>query len=153
MQRFSYLLLNLAGGFYPAIRRRCTRAGVLALAVLLLAAVVGIDTELTLAYQIFALVFVLTVVAAIGAWRFHGPFSVRRSLPLFATAGEPISYRIEIRNDSDRVQPSLLVMEELADPRPTFETFAALPPVRTSVDLPRRWPATIRSRRRGHWQR
>ena len=146
MKRLGYSVLRLASGFYPAIRRRCTPAGILALTVLVVSAVVGIDTELTLAYQLFAFVFALTVVSAAGAWRFRGPFTVQRTLPLFATVGEPISYRINVRNDSGRTQSGLSVMEELADPRPGYDEFAALAPARRwrAFGMQRRTPGIAR---------
>ena len=53
MLRFHYSLLDKAWRFGQALLRRVTPAGLLALAALVLAGAAGIDTELTLAYQLF----------------------------------------------------------------------------------------------------
>ena len=103
------------------IRRRFTTAGLLALGATAAAAVVGLDTNRTLAYQAFTFLVALLTVAMAASLSFRGRFSVRRLLPRFATVGEPLAYRIVIRNETARVQAGLTLMDETADPRPAFE--------------------------------
>lgn len=103
------------------IRRRFTTAGLLALGSTAAAAVVGLDTNRTLAYQAFTFLVALVAVAMAASLSFRGRFSVRRFLPRFATVGEPLAYRIAIRNETARAQAGLTLMDETADPRPTFE--------------------------------
>ncbi|OGK92017.1 MAG: hypothetical protein A2X51_09375 [Candidatus Rokubacteria bacterium GWC2_70_24] len=103
------------------IRRRFTTAGLLALGATAAAAVVGLDTNRTLAYQAFTFLVALLTVAMAASLSFRGRFSVRRLLPHFATAGELLAYRVVIRNETARVQAGLTLMDETADPRPAFE--------------------------------
>lgn len=105
------------------IGRRFTRAGRLALAALGAAAVVGIDTNRTVAYQAFTFLAALLLVAMASSLFFRGRFAVQRVLPRFGTAGEPLAYRVMVENRTDRLQAGLVLMEGLADPRPTFEEF------------------------------
>jgi len=103
------------------IRRRFTTAGLLALGAAAAAAVVGLDTNRNLAYQAFTFLAALLAVAMAASLSFRGRFSVRRFVPRFATVGEPLAYRIVIRNETARVQAGLTLMDETADPRPAFE--------------------------------
>ena len=103
------------------IRRRFTTAGLLALGATAAAAVVGLDTNRNLAYQAFTFLAALLAVAMAASLSFRGRFSVRRLVPRFATVGEPLAYRIVIRNETARVQAGLTLMDETADPRPAFE--------------------------------
>ena len=103
------------------IRRRFTTAGLLALGATAAAAVVGLDTNRTLAYQAFSFLVALLAVALVAGLSFRGRFSVRRFVPRFATVGEPLAYRIVIRNETARVQAGLTLLDETADPRPAFE--------------------------------
>ena len=103
------------------IRRRFTTAGLLALGATAAAAVVGLDTNRNLAYQAFTFLAALLAVAMAASLSFRGRFSVRRVVPRFATVGEPLAYRIVIRNETARVQAGLTLMDETADPRPAFE--------------------------------
>jgi len=103
------------------IRRRFTTAGLLALGATATAAVVGLDTNRNLAYQAFTFLAALLAVAMAASLSFRGRFSVRRLVPRFATVGEPLAYRIVIRNETARVQAGLTLMDETADPRPAFE--------------------------------
>ena len=96
-------------------------AGRLALAGVAAAAVVGIDTNRTVAYQAFAFLAAVLAIALASSLLFRGRFAVERRVPRYGTAGEPLSYRIAVENRTDRVQAGLLLSERLADPRPTLD--------------------------------
>src|SRR5690606_2001631 len=53
--------------------------------------------------------------------------SVERLLPRFGSAGEPLSYSLVFRNRSRTAQKSLIALDELTDPRPSFTQFASTP--------------------------
>jgi uncharacterized protein (DUF58 family) len=53
--------------------------------------------------------------------------SLERRLPRFGTVGESLSYRILVRNQGRKPQHALKLIEELPDPRPTFEEFVQTP--------------------------
>jgi len=105
------------------IRGRFTTAGLLALGAAAAAAVIGLDTNRTLAYQAFSFLVALLAIAVAAGLSFRGRFTVRRLLPRFATAGEPFAYRVAIRNETAQIQPGLTLIDETADPRPAFEEF------------------------------
>ncbi len=106
--------------------RRFTRAGLAVSGGLLLVAVTGLDTENTIAYQVFALLFFLLLVSAPFLFAFALQFSAVRLLPRFATAGQPFSYRVVLTNLSSKNQAGLTLLENLSDPRPPFEEWLAV---------------------------
>ncbi len=101
--------------------RRCTRAGLALMAGMALTAVMGIDTENNVDYQAFAVLFGLFLVAMATGWRFKGRFAVTRRLPHFGTVGWPLQFTAVVRNLGPKSQKGLVLLEELADPRPPFE--------------------------------
>jgi uncharacterized protein (DUF58 family) len=111
--------------FRAWIRRHCTRAGLGVISGLLIAAILGADTEQTLAYKAFALLFSLMLVGLVLSWGFRGRFAARRLLPRFATAGQPLTYRIILRNLTRKRQAGLALLEDLGAMLPTFDEFNA----------------------------
>src|SRR5207237_110279 len=87
------------------------------------AVVIGLDTNGTVGYQVFTLVLALVLLSAASSLVFRGRFTARRILPRFASVGVPVTYRMAITNHTRRRQDGLVLLEELTDPRPTFEEF------------------------------
>jgi hypothetical protein len=59
-------------------------------------AALGIDTDLTLSYQLFAFLLGLYALSGITC-RFNRPnVTVKRSLPAFVTAGEGFTYQVRV---------------------------------------------------------
>ncbi len=100
--------------------RRFTRAGIGLLIAVVVAAMMGPDTDNNVAYQAFAILVCLLAVSVAFTWSFRGRFSATRLLPRFGTVGSPLSYRISVRNLSPRTQAGLTFLENLDDPRPRF---------------------------------
>lgn len=123
MRRWLYRNFRALSALEFSIQRRFTKAGFLLLAGLGASAVVGIDTNRTVGYQSFAFLVCLLAIAMVSGLRFHAPFTVQRLLPRFATVGEPLAYRLVVRNDGPTPQHGLALFENLADPRPSFEEF------------------------------
>ena len=122
-----YLLYLSFRGLFSVqqrFRRRFTRGGRLLFFGIIAAAVVGIDTNRTMGYQVFTLMTAILLTGAAGTPFFRARFSARRDLPRFGTVGEPLTYRIEIQNRSRRPQRGLILFDEGADPRPDYQTFA-----------------------------
>jgi uncharacterized protein (DUF58 family) len=88
------------------------------------AIVIGLDTNRTVGYRVFTLVLALLVISGLSSLVFRGRFAARRILPRFATTGVPFTYRVAIANLTGRRQDGLVLLEELADPRPSFAEFA-----------------------------
>lgn len=123
MKRLLYRWFSSFSAFQYRLDRRCTRAGSLALGVLGAAIVIGLDTNRTVGYQVFTLVLALVILSAASSLVFRGRFAARRILPRFASVGVPVTYRVVITNQTDRRQDGLVLIEELTDPRPSFEEF------------------------------
>jgi len=123
MKRLLYRWFSSVSAFQYRVARRFTRAGSLALGVLGAAVVIGLDTNRTVGYQVFTLVLALVLLSAASSLVFRGRFTARRILPRFASVGVPVTYRMAITNHTRRRQDGLVLLEELTDPRPTFEEF------------------------------
>ena len=124
MRRLWYRWFRSVSSLQHRLGRRLTPAGRLALAVLGAAAVVGLDTNRTLGSQVLALVGALLALAAAASVGFRVRLRARRVLPRFATAGQPVVYRVVLESESDARQDGLVLLDDLADPRPSFEEFA-----------------------------
>src|SRR5918995_4298753 len=98
------------------LRGRLTPAGRLVLAGLAAAAIIGPNTRLTVAYQAFTFLIALLAIATVLSVRLPPRLSVRRRLPRFGTVGEPLAYTVVLTNATDRVQPGLVLMEDVEDP-------------------------------------
>ena len=123
MWRPFYLLFRTISGVSLWVQRRFTRAGLLAVCALILTAVFGVDTSLTLAYQIFTLLLALLAVALVSAWFGRTPLAVQARLPHTLTAGEHFVLRFMVRNTSDALLDGVALRTELSDPRPTLAVF------------------------------
>lgn len=122
-RRFLYLTFRFAYSSEHWIRRRFTKAGLLALVVLMASGAVGLDTNRTLAYQVFTFLLSLLFISITWSLFFRSRLAVRRVLPRFGTAGQTLSYRIIIQNQTNRSQNGLVLLENLVDPRPSFQEF------------------------------
>jgi len=125
MWRSFFVIFRAVSGLSFWVERRFTRAGLLVLGGLIVAAVFGIDTSLTVAYRIFALCATLLLLAMIAARFAKTSLVVRPQLPHTLTAGEPFSLRLDVRNAASRAVDGVRLRAELADPRPSLREFRA----------------------------
>lgn len=124
--RFLYLFYRVfSGGRFWAVRR-FTRPGLAVLGAFMVSGLMGFDTENSVAYQAFALTLGLLLVGFVGGLRFKLRFSAVRTLPRFGTVGQPLRYRVAVTNPNKQPQAGLTLVENLADPRPTFQEWKAL---------------------------
>jgi len=125
VRRALYRSFHAVSGLQHRLGRRLTPAGQLVAAALVAAAVIGPNTRLTVAYQAFTFMAGLLLVAALGVlWR-PPSLQVRRRLPRYATVGEPVTYPVTVLNAGSRARAGLALIEDVADPRPSFEEFTA----------------------------
>jgi uncharacterized protein (DUF58 family) len=89
----------------------------------LAAALFGLDTRQTLAFQAFGLGAALLALAWLGSRRPPREVRARRQLPRHATVHQPVRYRVELENTGNRTLLGLTARETLADPRPSLQTF------------------------------
>jgi len=107
-------------------QRRFTMAGWMVLAGLFCVTAFGaLDTETLSAYQAFPLLVLLLASAIVFSWFFRLKFSAIRILPRFGTAGQSFVYRVRIKNLTSKTQRGLTLLENPADPRPSFEEWLA----------------------------
>jgi len=116
-----YRVYRLLSGTRYWFRQRFTGAGLALLCGLAAAGIMGPDTDNNVAYQAFALLLCLLAVAIVLNWTFRGRFSACRYLPRFGTAGSPLSYTVLVKNIGTKHQCGLTLLEDLADPRPSFQ--------------------------------
>lgn len=123
LARLRYRSLRLISSLQWRLNRRFTPVGQWLLGGLLAAAVLGVDTNQTVAYQAFTFVLAAVVVAAVVSRARRQQLSIERVLPRFASAGERFVYRITVRNHARRGARGLTLVEDVGDPRPTIEEF------------------------------
>jgi uncharacterized protein (DUF58 family) len=124
--RTLYRLYRILSWLRYRLSRRFTRTGLGVLGGLMVAAMTGVDTENTVAYQAFTLLLVLLLVAVLFCFFFKARFDATRLLPKFGTAGTAFSYRVELRNRGSKKQGGLTLLENLVDPRPSFREWRAV---------------------------
>jgi len=107
-------------------RRRLTMPGWMVLGSLIVAVLMGVDIENTVAYQIFPTLLFLLALAIICSWFFRARFSATRLLPRFGTVGQPFYYRTMLKNLTSKTQAGLVLLEDLADPRPSYREWRAV---------------------------
>jgi len=125
MSRVLYRIYRIFSGTRYWCERRFTRAGFGILIALIVVAIMAPDTDNNVSYQAFTLLVCMLAVAAAFGWRFRASFSARRLLPRFGTAGSPMTYAVLIKNLTKRTQTGLTLMEDWADPRPSFREWHA----------------------------
>ncbi len=105
-----------------ATRRNSDRGRLLQTATVISGAV-GLDTDLTFVYQLFALLLCLLIFSRFSL-RFMIPeVSIRRHLPRYATAGEEFEYYLSVFNEGDRVERDLKVVDNPKVIPPDIEQF------------------------------
>ena len=126
-KRYLYRNYRVFAAITHRFGRRLTLVGWVMLGGTVAAAALGADTNVSLSYQTFALMGCLVLASAICTPFGRAKISLERILPKFGSVGEVLRYRISIRNNSDKPQNALTIIEEMPDPRPTFEEFVMTP--------------------------
>ena len=121
-----YRLIHAVSSAQFFITRRASRTGLFVLGGIIVSGALGIDTTQTVAYQIFTLLVALTLVALATLPFTRVPVTAQRLLPRAVTAGETFSYMIKLRNGGPSLIGDVVLVENLADPRPPLETFRGL---------------------------
>jgi uncharacterized protein (DUF58 family) len=127
LKRYLFRFYRGLSGLNFWLRNRFTPAGFLVLWSIIISGVVGLDTNFTIAYQLFW--FLVCLLAASVGWGLlsRGRFSATRQLPRFGTVGIPLSYMLSLENSSSRQHRELHVSEIPPDPRPTRDQFLNTP--------------------------
>ncbi len=124
MKRIPYMLFRILSAVRYRITRRFTPAGTFVLSTLVASAVIGVDTNLTMAYQLFTLLLSLVALSFISRFFLDTRAVARRVLPQFGTAGQPLAYRVIVSSGERGTLRDLVLEENLADPRPSYKEFS-----------------------------
>jgi uncharacterized protein (DUF58 family) len=123
MRRFLFHNFRILFALSRWTRQHLTPAGFLVLGSLIAAGVFGIDTQKTLAYQLFSLLFALLLLAILSSLFFKIRLTAQRDLPKFATVGEILHYQVRVQNHTQKLQRNLTLQENFKWHPPSFETF------------------------------
>src|SRR6516165_35210 len=96
--KFLYRIYRTMSGLRYWGYRRFTRAGLTVLAGMVIAGILGPDSDNNVAYQGFTFLLLLLILAFCSSFFFRARFSASRVLPRFGTVGAPLSYTVAIRN-------------------------------------------------------
>ncbi|MCG6917420.1 MAG: DUF58 domain-containing protein [Deltaproteobacteria bacterium] len=126
LKRFVYGIFRHSYYLSRWYRRRFTKGGLLVAAGLAISAIVGLDTNLTMAYQAFTFLLALLLISMVWSLFFRNSYTARRILPRFGTVGETLPYRLVVQNKSGKKQSDLYIFDNGDDPRPNFREFLSI---------------------------
>ena len=95
--RILYFFYRSGSGLRYWITRRFTGAGLMVLAALMAASLMGPDTENNVSYQSFTFLLCLLLMAMCLSVFYRGRFSAQRLAPRYGTVGSPMHYHIQIK--------------------------------------------------------
>lgn len=101
--------------------RRFTVVGQGVLGAVLVALVTAMDVDGAVGYQAVIPLCAVLLIAFVFSLRFRAAFAVERKLPRVVTAGQAFQYRVAVKNLTPKPQAGLTLIEDLADPRPTYK--------------------------------
>ncbi len=146
--RLMYWAYRLGSGTRYRAGRRLTRAGWMVMIGLFASMMMGTDTDNTVVYQAMPILIFMLITAAIFSFFFRARFSATRLLPRFGTVGQPLYYRVMVKNLTEKMQGDLIYLENLADPRPSYREWKA-----AAIADNRKIPPFRVSKRRGYPRR
>lgn len=88
-----------------------------------LAAIFGINTELSMVYQVFSLLVSLLFFSMIATYFTRATLEGYRNLPTQVMVNKPFEYELCLRNPSGKLQKGIVLFETFPDPRPHFAPF------------------------------
>lgn len=123
-----YTLYRRGERISQGLRRRVTEAGWFMLMTTFVIGLSGVDTQWSLHYQIFAILFMVLALAILGLITMRRPkLSVRRRCPRFATAGDDLRFPVTVTNLGKRGYEGLRFREWMSEILPTREEFVNRP--------------------------
>jgi Protein of unknown function DUF58 len=140
MERSFYRLLRFAYYLRQWLTRRFTPMGLGVLVCLGISAIIGMDTNQSVSYQVFTFLTALLSVAIAASFFIRYRFSATRILPRFGTVGIPLQYRVVLQNKTQKPQKGLKLLESFSGGFPSFPEF------RRIATLSKNW-----SERRQKW--
>ncbi len=90
---------------------------------IVICAVLGLDTDSTLVYQLFAFLLCIVFVSRISLRLQRPKVEIRRHLPRYATAGQPFEYQISVTNTGTKIESDLTIVDNPKTCPPDREQF------------------------------
>src|SRR5687767_15784188 len=109
LKRYLFVFYRWISALNFWFRRRFSPAGFLVLWGIVFSGVIGLDTNFTLAYQIFWFLVCLLGVSVLVGLLSRARFSAVRQLPRFGTVGMPVQYVTTLANGTSRAQKNLRI--------------------------------------------
>lgn len=125
-KKYLYRNFRLLSAFTFWLRWRFTKAGLMVGGGMVLMAA-RMDTSLSVGFQAFCLLLCLLSFSMVASRFTRSRFTARRLLPRLGTAGQPVHYRVVLRNAGRRAIRGAMLHELLPDPRPDFTEFISNP--------------------------
>ncbi len=135
-RRFLFHNFHLVYRLDQWLKYRFTHAGMVIIGALILSGVFGINTRATHSYQLLMLAVAVLMVGAGSAMFFRARFKLMRRLPRFATANQPLTYTLSLKNQGSRTERGLIIREVLSADPPSAEEFVRR---REPADANRNW--------------
>jgi uncharacterized protein (DUF58 family) len=104
------------------LKSHLTKAGWLISGGLAVSALIGLDTNQAMAYQIFTFLAAILIISTAAGFFFNPRIIARRILPRFGTVGESLLYRITVENGGSRRQDDLVILDDREDRDPAAQT-------------------------------
>lgn len=105
--------------------RRFTVVGQGVFGAVCVALVTAMDVDGAVGYQAVIPLGAVLLIAFFCSLYFRASFEIERKLPRVVTAGQPFNYRVAVKNLTRKTQAGLNLIEDLADPRPTYKEWRA----------------------------
>jgi uncharacterized protein (DUF58 family) len=148
MERSFYRFLCFTDSLQQWLMRRFTPLGLGVLVCLGISAIIGMDTNQSLSYQVFTFLLALLSVAIAASLFIRYRFSATRILPRFGTVGVPLQYRVVLHNQTQKPQKGLKLLESFAVGFPSFQEFRHIAKLRNSWGARRKqWLRLVVQRR------
>jgi Protein of unknown function DUF58 len=128
MDRSTYRFLRFAYALRQWLTRRFTPLGLGVLVCLGISAIIGMDTNQSLSYQVFTFLLALLSVSISASLFIRYRFSASRILPRFGTVGTPLKYRVALQNKTQKPQKGLKLMESFTGNFPSLQDFRGISP-------------------------
>jgi hypothetical protein len=149
MDRSVYRLLRFAYTLRQWLMRRFTPLGLGVLVCLCISAIIGMDTNQSLSYQVFTFLMALLTVAIAASLFIRYRFSATRILPRFGTVGVPLQYRVVLQNKTKKSQKGLKLLESFTDSFPSLKEFKSIGKISKHWSAQRReWLRIVAQRQR-----
>lgn len=95
-------------------QRRFTTSGKFLVNILVISAAIGIDTRLNVAHQVFTLTAALLLLSLLWSPFFRLRHNIRRELPRYGSADQPLTYRLTLTNLHNSSQRGLGLAEDFS---------------------------------------